>query len=719
MTYPNLFGWDYETQLMGAQRVAPPAVCLSVCMLQGDKSVDEGDTALLGRVEGMGDLQDIVFDLNDLSYIRVAHNLSFDLAVACNEDPSLLPAAFELLLSEKMQCTVIREKLINLTQWGNPEFIEDDAGRTIKVDYTCNGLMKYYYGIDRSEQKEGDDAWRLNYAELEDTPIEDYPQDAIDYSLQDSVDAVAIWRAQNDRAAHIVAETGIDPFVTLNFRCAVDFCLHLMTCWGLKVDAEEKAKIEQMIATALSPDNLTHLIGSGILRPAVPPKPYKNGAKDKHGNPKMTKGKKESINKAVLQSIVEKVCEEAGIEVKKTAPSERSPEGTTSTAADVIDSIYHLNAALSEYRDRQKLQKLVTTELPRMCMPDGTPAPVVHPSYDVLKRTGRTSSFASKAFPSFNCQNVDPRVRNCFIPRDGFLLFSVDYSQMELGTLAQRCIDLFGSSVLADKINGGYDLHSFLGAQIAKATHEDFGKIAPEDKDECYEVFMSYKSHDDEAKWKFWKHYRTLAKPTGLGYPGGLGPETFVAYAKATYGVIIDIDEAEMLRDIWKETFDEMPEYFNYINKQCIDERFSQGRDRKYAYSSPFGLYRPNADYCAAANGFGLQTPSAEGALLGVLQVVRACFDPTQGSILADGPQGPNTRPICFIHDEQMGEVREDEHTHDRIMEIIRLMVESMRQVTPDVEARAEAALMRRWDKRAEPVYNDQGKLIPWTPPEE
>lgn len=718
MDQQALLGWDFETHLMGAQRVAPPVVCLSAFYQEGD---DPGQEMLYGRREDdqLSQLLGVIFDLTDTDTQRVAHNASFDLAVACAHDPSLMHAAFEMLLDERMHCTIVREKLLCLTQFGSPEFIEDDRGRTLKVDYSIAGLMMYYFGEDRSELKKGDDAWRMNYAELEDIPVDEWPEEAVTYAIGDSVDAVSIWKAQEIRRAQVIHETGVDPFVTLNFRCAADFALHLMTCWGLKVDAEEKQKIEDMIATALAPENLSHLIGSGVLRPGEAPKPYKNGAKDKNGNPKMTKGKKESINKALLQEIVKEVCEANGIEVRRTEKTKKFPEGQISTGAEVIDGLYHLSDVLSEYRDRQKLQKLVTTELPRMCMPDGSTAPVVHPSYDILKKTGRTSSFASKAFPSFNCQNVDPRVRNCFVPRDGFLLFSIDYNQMELGTLAQRCLDLFGHSTLAEKINAGYDLHSFLGAQIARHTHDQFSKLAPDDKDECYELFMQFKKSDDPEEWSFWKHYRTLAKPTGLGYPGGLGPETFVAYAKATYGVIIDLETAELLRDVWKATFDEMPEYFNYINRQCIDERFSEGRDRRYAYSTPFGMYRPNADYCAAANGLGLQSPSAEGAIWGVIQTVRACFDPTMRSILGDDSKGPTTRPICFIHDEQLGEVRDDDRVHDRVMEIVRIMVQSMKQVTPDVEARAEAALMRRWDKRAEPVYNEAGRLIPWEPKDE
>lgn len=701
----KVVGFDYETELMAGQRLAPPVVCLS--------AVTDDAASLYGRVEKdeLEALQDTLFDSSNLDYIRVAHNASFDLAVTVADRPELITSVFDLLKEDRLHCTIIREKLLNLVQYGHIDFIEMPDGSNYKVSYSLSSLMSFHFGIDISPDKKGDDAWRTNYVELADVPVEEYPQAARDYAVNDSKYSVMLWGLQEDRREEIKAKLGVDPFETLNFRCMADFSLYLMSCWGVRVDACEKAKIEAMLAEKLKPENLEHLLSEGILRPGVPPRPYKNKALNEDGTPKMTAAKKESINKKALQEIVKRLCDNHGIEVEMTSPSDTYPEGTVSTKADFIDRIAHLHPALEEYKMRQKLQKLVTTELPRMEW-NGQTAPVIHPMYDVLKETGRTSSYASKMFPSFNCQNVDPRVRNCIVPRPGHYLFSIDYSQMELGTLAQRCIDLFGYSIMADKINKGYDLHAYLGSQIAKATDDEFGKKAPEDDDECYLKFLKLKSSEDEEDKKFFKHYRTLAKPTGLGYPGGLGAETMTTYAKGGYGVSLTIEEAENLREVWLDTFKEMRDYFRYINKDCIDPVFSSPADGDfYCYTTPFGLYRPNCVYCAAANGVGLQSPSAEGAILSVINVVRASLDPALDSILYG-----NIRPILFIHDEIVGEVRISEYTTPSVREAARIMVESMRVVTPDVEPKAEPALMLRWDKSAEPVFDDSGSLIPWTP---
>ena len=42
------------------------------------------------------------------------------------------------------------------------------------------------------------------------------------------------------------------------------------------------------------------------------------------------------------------------------------------------------------------------------------------------------------------------------------------------------------------------------------------------------------------------------------------------------------------------------------------------------------------------------------------------------------------------------------------------IMVKEMQKYTPDVPIKAEPALMRRWYKDAEPLYDQEGKLLIW-----
>ena len=43
-------------------------------------------------------------------------------------------------------------------------------------------------------------------------------------------------------------------------------------------------------------------------------------------------------------------------------------------------------------------------------------------------------------------------------------------------------------------------------------------------------------------------------------------------------------------------------------------------------------------------------------------------------------------------------------------------MVDIMSEYMPDIPVKADAHLMRRWYKSAEPVHNADGVLIPWEP---
>jgi hypothetical protein len=295
----------------------------------------------------------------------------------------------------------------------------------------------------------------------------------------------------------------------------------------------------------------------------------------------------------------------------------------------------------------------------------------------------------------------------------------VDYSMMELVTVAQVVYREFGYSSHRDLINRGVKLHDYLGAQIAQEFSPEFrawtgGRVS---RDAAYEAFLAC-SKDANMK-ALHKEYRTLAKPTGLGYPGGLGPKTFCAYAKGNYGIKgVTLEKATALRDLWLDVHPDMRQFFDLVksrrdpanNRVFRDKRTGQEKIREaYWYTTPSGMIRRGCSFTEAANGCALQSPGAELALMGTVLVCRAAWDPAYGSILHG-----RCFPVAFIHDEVLSEVRDDGTAHEVAQEVQRLMVEGGKCVVPDVELKAEAALMRRWDKAAEPVFGNNGRLIPW-----
>lgn len=747
-------GCDFETARFGPQYLAPKLICASYAC-----RVPEQGNSLVGGVYGTGEqtmLDDLLFNLFSREGkcwgdLKIGANFAgYDMPVLVANYPQYMSDVFEALAQGKISCIRIREKLLNLADTGDLVWMTTPAGAKMKIEYSQAALEKKYLGRDRSAEKNASDAWRTNFAVLDGQPSETWPQEAVSYAIEDSTGAIEVWEAQQARAQQIQQETGVDPLKTEAFQVAVDFCLRLMTCWGVAIDPVEKGRIEMMLAEELSSEKLDLIIKAGILRPGSPARPNAKGAKEHvAGCPKrytvqgpnglvtrdctcpvkMVAPVKASINEAARNAYVVNMVKAYGedqVKLKYTAPSDNFPNGQLSVDGEWLEDHRHLDPVIEQMYQRSLLQKLVTTEIPRMNW-EGNTSPVVHACFDVLKETGRTSSYADEKYPSFNGQNVDPRVRGCYIPRPGHVLFSRDYSGMELVTLAQKCLDLFGASVLADMLNKGVDVHAFLGAQIAYTLHPQFRQFVDSTQartpEEIYCIFVMYEEAVDEESRSFYKMFRKWAKPTGLGYPGGLAAETFIAYSKKTYGVVVDLQTAQTLKQVWMQTYPEMAMYFDWIKNGCEDTRNGPRRykdtktghektERLYGYLSPMGMLRSGASYCAAANGAGLQTPGAEGAKLGVYNVMRACYDPEMGSVLGGG----STRPSIFIHDEIFGEMIEDGLMHERMIEMGRIMVESMRVVTPGVVVKTEGCLMRRWCKDAKPVFDAQGRLTVWEP---
>lgn len=760
------YGFDTETHPICADAIAPRMAAAGLGMVD-----PEGEAPPVGRIYSRASFDGASFAaLLDGIFLAPAGEVpivcqfaAFDLSVAMVESPGLITAIWDKIYRGEVYCTKIREKLLDLADFGSMEYRPLPDGSSQPIDYSLAGLEKKYLSIDRSDQKNGEDAWRQNYSLLEYEPIPSWPSEAAQYLVDDCVNPVKIWLLQEQRRSSLWSAIGRDPLAVQGFRVAADFALLLETIEGLSVDDEEVRRIRAEFEAMVSPEQQEVLIKSGVLTPAAPPRKHAKGAKDHApecdrkkgcGCPvKMTAGKPEKINRQILADFVVSVCTELGVEVKKTDPSDKFPEGQVATDSDTLGQIAHADPVLTAYLTRQSTLNILNKELPameRVDIVDGQEvrsiAEKVHVSFDSLKATGRTSSRLSKLYPSIQGQNVNPKARGCIVAPPGYLLFSIDYGAMELvsfGTINQR---LFGQSVLADMLREGLDPHAYLGARLAYEFDEGFrGAVNEEcgglpDPRVLYDLFSFCKDHPKASK--IFKHYRKFAKPTGLGYPGGLGAETFVAYARATYGVEVDRDTAEQLKEIWKSTFPETRQFFEYINNSLLDPRHpfreieqEDGRVKKmggYRYVSPLGMIRSNCDYCAACNGVGLQTPSAEAALNGVIACKRAETDPSLGEIV--GLVGVDGRPLLrsanFVHDENIGivrgvvrdgltypgEVHPGVTTEMLVRRVADIMVGSFNAVLPEVPIKAEPVLMRRWAKEAEPVYASDGSLQVWAP---
>lgn len=760
--------WDTETFPIGTEHgIYPRMVCSSFAERVNGEIVEtlwgNGDPELFTTLQ----------ELFESNALIVGHNVGgYDLAVLCNMFPTLEPLVWAKLERNEITCTMIREQLKAISSTGRLDFVELPDGSQLRRDFSLAGLVLQYLEMDISDTK-GEDTWRMQFILLDGLKAGAYPKDAADYARGDATYTLQCFELQEA----LKKDHGNGSIINDGFHTAAHFALSLMTETGCRIDAAEFHRLKAYYEDLVSEKNLPLLSSSGIMRPAEPARPHaRQAARARElGWPgctresleaqgiKFTDGKRSSINEKLLHEHVVKVCAEFGVAVLRT------DTGAVCCNEAVQTELAAYDKTMKEYRHRQAQQKMLTTYLPQMetTKGSGVPAETVHAGFKALISTLRTSSFMSEKYPSWNGQNVDPRAKLAVIPREGNVICATDYSTLELVTFAQVSFDLFGKSVHKDKLDRGFDLHAYLGAALMKRLDAAFRDATLElEGDELYKLFASFKKSEHEAEQKFYKLGRKVAKPTGLGNLGGLGPERFIIQAgkKPYYVDVIEIasqmpesyfevteqmlyyfmklyrpgvsadefptaEEFEWkpmmkaiylaldLREVWFDTYPEAKEYFSFISENMKDPDnpvLGYTKNKKpiqgYCYPSPTGEHIAGCLYTEVCNGFALQTPAAVGAKLATIKVVRACRDHTQNSILL------GSMPLLFIHDELLIEFPADDLMHERAMEIRRLMEVAMKTVVPDVPIKAAPALMDRWNKDAEPEFDDVGRLVIWRP---
>lgn len=235
----------------------------------------------------------------------------------------------------------------------------------------------------------------------------------------------------------------------------------------------------------------------------------------------------------------------AGIE-RELGALPRTEKGKYSRAADDLEEFSCRSPFLRCYLRYQELNKIRNTFLDPLVRSDGR----VRGRFNVLVNTGRTSCSGKRGdgeeAKGLNLQNLprDGAVRSCFVPTSGHLLFACDYSMIELVTLAQQCLRKFGWSHMADAIRKNADLHC---VYAARRQGIPIDHLPSWDK----ATLLPLLGPDGEKQ-------RTNAKAPNFGYPGGLGAQTFVLFAQATYGVELTVEEARDEKFIWLDAWPEI-----------------------------------------------------------------------------------------------------------------------------------------------------------------
>lgn len=733
-------GWDTETHLIGQPDIIPRKVCSSwdvgaegVTTPSGQQVYSNGDEPLFGFLFSM-------WEKALAQEMRVIiHNASFDVSVglrycydviagAQRGDPHkakdllhLIWETLELSLhNEWERCgpilvsdTLIREKLLHLSEHGS---LNVYRGRNI--DFSLAGLVKRHLKKDiyaakvtmgaggRIFDSEGNDitdtdkaasAWRLRYRELDGLPTSQWPRGPWIYALEDSTYARLVWDIQEQRGDKR-PEACHSTIRSEALQVYSSICLAICTANGFRVDTDQVQRVSKEIRDQLERIEPV-MIANGLLRT--------NGSR----------------NMKVVKERVEALWNQLGRQPLLT------DSGDIATNKEVMEILSTYDPPLQLYAEHNKLAKLRDAFLPSL------QESRVYSQFDVLKETGRTSSFGSREKkgrkPFYNAVNSQqiPRqvgIRECFLPPyPDMYIDSVDYKALELCSVAQKTYSLLGWSVHRDKINAGYDLHSYLGSAIAMLKEPELvghlQDVRQLDIGYAYlRSHLDYRAPDGYENWgrkdseiedrlhlkKRAKHMRNMAKPTGLGYPGGLAEGTMVVFAKTVYKVVLTLQEAAELKELWFAIYPEMVEYFKWVRQSRDMVNKDEHGDYRYGYVTPgFDRYRAGATYCATANGAAMQSLSADGAKRGLSWIGRAAA----GGLPEDSVYRilDTSAHLTFIHDENLVAIPIDAAATERSMAVSKLMVAAMQIHMPDVRIEAEPALMKRWRKAAEPEWRD------------
>jgi DNA polymerase-1 len=557
----------------------------------------------------------------------VGHNLTFDVLCLCEDFPELKPYFAQCYEENRMFDTKITEQMLDIRDgfFRCRLEVDEDTGEVHfrNIGYSLAECAKRRLNLDLAK---GNDTWRLKYSNLYGVSLDNWPDEAKEYAVLDAVITLKLHENQWYK---------LDNIPDYHNQIKADFALASTSARGICVEEKAYLGLKNKLTTE-----------------------YKQG-RDKLKNTGFYRSNNTKNTKVIKERVVS--C------YGKNTPL--TPNNAVKINRETLK--YSGDKDLEELANLGIIEKQINSFLP--VLEQGVNCPIVA-RYHTLTETGRTSC----SQPNIQQLPRLPGVRECFVPREGYLFCSVDYDTLELRTLAQACMDICGYSVIADllRANPHYDLHSDLAAHIVGCSVEEFLQRAKEPA-----LKAEYKLH------------RQRAKIANFGFPGGLGIETTKAFARANYGVELTTDEVKALKSSWLSKYPEVGEY-----QRKISDSIPPGDTRTFSLTRT-GFLRGNCRYTQACN-FQFQGLAASGAKAALYRVVTS---------------GKPIYPIAFLHDEILAEVP-IESANEQANLLTKIMVDTMQKLCVDVPITASPALMHRWYKNAETVRDSSGKLQPWEP---
>ena len=326
-----------------------------------------------------------------------------------------------------------------------------------------------------------------------------------------------------------------------------------------------------------------------------------------------------------LDAATQEIYSVAGVEFNINSPQQLAQvlfdilhlpkirqRSTNVNVLEKLKSQHPVPEKILEYRKFQKLKSTYADAIPKLIHPETSR---IHSSFSqTIATTGRLAS-SNPNFQNIPIRTEEGReIRKAFRPqREGWIIFSADYSQIELRVMAH----LSGDESLREAFQKGEDIHSRTASNIYGVSLED---VLPE--------------------------MRRTAKVVNFGVMYGAGP------FRMSQELGIPMGEARKVIDT----------YFNQYPciKDFIDQTLHQAREKKFVQTM-LGRHR----YCYDINSSNQRIRSA---------VERAAINmPIQGTAaemiklamikIHDRMRNKNykAKMILQIHDELLFEIPEDE----------------------------------------------------------
>jgi len=712
---------DTETHLISKDDPAdiPKLVVLSAFGRHPDNLAGKGMIVAATDVEAWVEAH--------IDKVWIFHNASFDFFVLINH---LQSETWRRRLIEKVEKYEIRDTMIlkglfDIATQGNPIQGGYQGLEAMVSDLELEG----YINVD----KDRDEKYRLNYASIDGEDLNvilEEDRNWIEYPIRDTKATFMAYQTLGrkiydmfDIDADLANKWGI---LTEKIQLASTIALEQIHKRGMAVDAA----MVQTIITGLKEQVASQISDLNREISRISDQPFDAQKRDKTGKPVLTKTGSPSFHKRDLFQLVSRDLQTSYPETYQPPLTET---GQLKTAAEAWQS-YSDHPVLKLFfgiQDKIKQIGLINH--------NGNVSRV-HPRYGYLVKTGRTSCSG----PNMQQVPKDDNIRRCYMASGGHVLIACDYAQLELATLAQTCIHMFGQSRMAEVINQGIDPHKYTASNMLGITIEELD------------------AHPDV------KEYRQKAKAVNFGIPGGLGAATLARISTIQYQAPMTEEEAGKWMDTYcRSTYPEIGRYRQskgistlFSNNVEVDlhslglnggsmdptigmiRRMMHGHRTKSMSGEPYSdrqyeeadkllslcrehttnrevrpyLTRDAAKEDADRHLFSERIKTITGRIQSKASYCQARNSRFQG-LAGDGAKLALfelfKREICvvaFIHDEIVIEVPEGSDYRSRRDELMEVMKTSMQQVVPDVEIGVHCnGVMKHWSKEVENEYEDNG----------